>query len=68
MGKIVALGGGRFDNGEMDNVTEHIISLTGKKNPHFLLTNQQPLCYTLFAKNPERKPLPAKDLAYEALR
>ena len=36
MGKIVALGGGRFDNGEMDNVTEHIISLTGKKNPHFL--------------------------------
>lgn len=36
MGKIVALGGGRFDNGEMDNVTEHIISLTGKKNPHIL--------------------------------
>ncbi len=37
MGKIVALGGGRFDNGEMDNVTEHIISLTGKKNPHILI-------------------------------
>ena len=36
MGKIAALGGGRFDNGEMDNVTEHIISLTGKNNPHFL--------------------------------
>lgn len=36
MGKIVALGGGRFDNGEMDNVTEHIISLTGKKNPLIL--------------------------------
>ena len=37
MGKIVALGGGRFDNGEMDNVTEHIISLTGKKNPLILI-------------------------------
>lgn len=36
MGKIVALGGGRFDNGEMDNVAEHIISLTGKKNPLIL--------------------------------
>ncbi|MBQ3537830.1 MAG: Type 1 glutamine amidotransferase-like domain-containing protein [Clostridia bacterium] len=37
MGKIVALGGGRFDNGEMDNVTEHIISLTEKKNPLILI-------------------------------
>lgn len=37
MGKIVALGGGRFDNGEMDNVTEHIISLTGKKTPLILI-------------------------------
>lgn len=37
MGKIVALGGGRFDNGEMDNVTEHIISLTGKKEPLILI-------------------------------
>ncbi|MBE6716127.1 MAG: hypothetical protein E7573_04320 [Ruminococcaceae bacterium] len=37
MGKIVALGGGRFDNGEMDNVTEHIISLTGKKAPLILI-------------------------------
>ncbi len=37
MGKIVALGGGRFDNGEMDNVTEHIISLTGKKKPLILI-------------------------------
>ena len=37
MGKIVALGGGGFNNGEMDNVTEHIISLTGKKNPLILI-------------------------------
>ncbi len=37
MGKIVALGGGRFDNGEMDNVTEHIIALTEKKNPLILI-------------------------------
>ena len=37
MGKIVALGGGSFDNGEMDNVTEHIISLTGKQNPLILI-------------------------------
>ena len=37
MGKIVALGGGSFANGEMDNVTEHIISLTGKKNPLILI-------------------------------
>lgn len=37
MGKIVALGGGRFDNGEMDNVTEHIISLTEKKAPLILI-------------------------------
>lgn len=36
MGKIVALGGGRFDNGEMDNVAQHIISLTEKENPLML--------------------------------
>ncbi len=36
MGKIVALGGGRFDNGEMTNVAEHIVSLSGRKNPAFL--------------------------------
>ena len=37
MGKIVALGGGRFDNTEMDNVTEHIISLSNKEKPHILI-------------------------------
>lgn len=36
MGKIVALGGGRYDNGEMTSVAEHIVSLSGKKNPDFL--------------------------------
>lgn len=36
MGKIVALGGGRFDNGEMTNVAEHIISLSGKTDPLIL--------------------------------
>ena len=36
MGKIVALGGGRYDNGEMTNVAEHIVSLSGKKNPDVL--------------------------------
>ncbi|MGN0636632.1 MAG: Type 1 glutamine amidotransferase-like domain-containing protein [Acutalibacteraceae bacterium] len=33
MATIVALGGGRFDNGEMYTVAEHIVSLSGKKNP-----------------------------------
>lgn len=36
MGKIVALGGGRYDNGEMTNVAEHIVSLAGKESPNFL--------------------------------
>lgn len=36
MGKIVALGGGRYANGEMLNVVKHIISLTNKKSPSFL--------------------------------
>lgn len=36
MGKIVALGGGCFDNGEMQNVAEYIFSLTGKEHPSFL--------------------------------
>jgi len=33
MGKIVGLGGGRFDNGEMLNVAQLIVSLAGKENP-----------------------------------
>ena len=37
MGKIVALGGGRYDNGEMTSVAEHIVSLSGKKIPTFSL-------------------------------
>lgn len=36
MGKIVALGGGLYENGEMLNVVKHIIELTNKKAPSFL--------------------------------
>ncbi len=36
MGKIVALGGGCFDNGEMYNVAEHIVKMSGKTNGKFL--------------------------------
>ncbi len=36
MGKIVALGGGTYKNGEMLNVVEHIVSLSGKEHPKFL--------------------------------
>lgn len=35
MGKIIGLGGGRFDNGEMQNAAEYIFSLAGKANPVF---------------------------------
>lgn len=36
MGTIVALGGGRFDNGEMRSVAEKIIEYSGKQNPKVL--------------------------------
>lgn len=36
MGKIVALGGGTYANGEMLEVVKHIISLSNKKAPSFL--------------------------------
>ena len=35
MGKIIGLGGGKFDNGEMQNAAEYIFSLAGKANPVF---------------------------------
>ena len=36
MGTIVALGGGRFDNGEMDSVAAEILRYSGKKHPKVL--------------------------------
>ena len=36
MGKIVALGGGNFESGEMTDVAKHIVELTGKKEPRLL--------------------------------
>lgn len=36
MGTIVALGGGRFDNGEMRSVAEEILRYSGKERPHVL--------------------------------
>ncbi|MBR6772646.1 MAG: Type 1 glutamine amidotransferase-like domain-containing protein [Clostridia bacterium] len=36
MGKIVAIGGGGFDDGEMMPVFEKIVELSGKKNPKVL--------------------------------
>lgn len=36
MGTIVALGGGRFDNGEMRSVAQEIIRMSGKPNPKVL--------------------------------
>lgn len=36
MGKIVAIGGGRYDDGEIINIFEYIVSLAGKKNPRVL--------------------------------
>lgn len=36
MGKIVAVGGGRYDDNEVLPIFEHIVSLCGKKNPSVL--------------------------------
>ena len=36
MGKIIGLGGGRFDNGEMQNVAEYIFSLAEKEKPKLI--------------------------------
>lgn len=36
MGKIVAIGGGRYDDGEIINIFEYIVSLAEKKNPKVL--------------------------------
>ena len=36
MGTIVALGGGRFDNGEMRSVAQEIIRMSGRQNPKVL--------------------------------
>ena len=36
MGKIFALGGGRFDNGEMLNVAEYITKCTDKEHPYLV--------------------------------
>lgn len=36
MGKIIALGGGRFDNGEMYEVVRHIIEKSGKEHPYMV--------------------------------
>ncbi len=33
MGKIIAIGGGRYDNGEISNIVEEIVSLCNKKTP-----------------------------------
>lgn len=33
MGKIVAIGGGRYCNGEIQNIFDYIVSLSPKKNP-----------------------------------
>jgi hypothetical protein len=36
MGKIVAIGGGRYSDGEIINIFEKIVSLADKKNPKVL--------------------------------
>lgn len=36
MGTVIALGGGRFDNGEMLDVARHIVEKTGKEHPYFV--------------------------------
>ena len=36
MGTIIALGGGRFDNGEMTSVAAEIIRASGKAHPHIV--------------------------------
>ena len=36
MGTIIALGGGRFDNGEMTDVAKYILECTGKETPKVL--------------------------------
>lgn len=36
MGKIVAIGGGRYDNGEIINIFEKIVSLADKESPKVL--------------------------------
>lgn len=36
MGKIVAIGGGRFDNGEITNIIDEIVALCHKENPKML--------------------------------
>ena len=36
MGKIIGLGGGRFDNGEMQNVAEYIFLLAEEENPKLI--------------------------------
>lgn len=36
MGTIIALGGGRFDNGEMYEVARHIKEKSGKEHPYFV--------------------------------
>lgn len=36
MGTIAAIGGGRYDNGEVFPILKHIVSLSGKANPNVL--------------------------------
>lgn len=36
MGKIVGIGGGHYDNGEITNIAEYIVSLCDKQNPKFI--------------------------------
>ena len=36
MGKIVAIGGGRYSDGEIINIFEKIVSLAKKENPKVL--------------------------------
>ena len=33
MGKLIGIGGGRYDNGEITNIAEYIVSLSENKNP-----------------------------------
>ena len=36
MGTIMAIGGGRYDNGEILPVLKHLVSLSGKEEPNVL--------------------------------
>ena len=43
MGTIMAIGGGRYDNGEILPLFKHLVSLAGKPEPKVLMFPQQVL-------------------------